>query len=123
MTDIFSCTEDNDAPEEIKQAGVNGELQVKSCIGWIDLTQEEYTYVKNGCEYRIKSGDLIRLIDSAMNNAFDNGFDFHSWTYQEIAEDLTTCDSALEEYSPDEIEPVLRKWYSKQNLLSYPKEN
>jgi hypothetical protein len=54
MTDIFSCTEDNSAPKEIKDAGNKGELQVKSSIGWIDLSIEEYTGVRNGCEYRIK---------------------------------------------------------------------
>ena len=55
MTDIFTCTEDNAAPEEIKEAGKKGLLQVNSSIGWIDLSIEEYTGVRNNCEYRIKA--------------------------------------------------------------------
>ena len=52
MTDVFSCTEDNSAPDEIKEAGKKGRLQVNSVIGWIDI--EMYMGVSNGCEYRIK---------------------------------------------------------------------
>lgn len=67
--------------------------------------------------------ELMKLIDVAMNNAFDNGFDFHTWTYREVAEDLVTLDSYLEQYSADEVESVLRDWYSKQDLLAYPRNS
>ena len=53
MTDVFSCTEDNVAPKEINEAGDAGLLQVKSLIGWIDLS-DDFEYVRNGCNYRIK---------------------------------------------------------------------
>lgn len=54
MTNIFSCTEDNSAPEEIKKAGKAGLLQVNSVVGWVDLG-DDFDYVRNNCEYRIKS--------------------------------------------------------------------
>lgn len=51
---IFKCVEDFVAPEEIVKAGQEGRLQVKSCIGWLDLSSEEFTHVRNSCIYRIK---------------------------------------------------------------------
>ncbi len=59
MTDVFSCTEDNSAPKEIKDAGKKGNLQVNSSIGWLDLSIEEYTGVRNNCEYRIKPNPAV----------------------------------------------------------------
>ncbi len=55
MTGIFTCTEDNEAPDEIKEAGEKGMLQVFSAIGWIDLSADEFSGVRNGCDYRIKA--------------------------------------------------------------------
>ena len=54
MNTIFTCTEDNAAPDEINNAGNSGFLQVNSSIGWIDLSEEDFDGVMNGCEYRIK---------------------------------------------------------------------
>ena len=54
MTDIFSCTEDGSAPKEIKDAGKAGLLQVNSIVGWVDLG-DDFDYVRNNCEYRIKA--------------------------------------------------------------------
>ncbi len=54
MIDIFTCTEDGTAPNEITEAGENGMLQVNSSIGWVDLSEDDFDYVRNGCEYKIK---------------------------------------------------------------------
>lgn len=51
----FYCEEDGVAPEEFKLAGKEGRLQTFTCIGWIDV--DDYTYVRNGCKYRIKQGE------------------------------------------------------------------
>ena len=57
MTRIFTCTEDNAAPDEINSAGNMGLLQVNSCIGWIDLAAEEFDGVRNSIQYRIKENN------------------------------------------------------------------
>ena len=53
MTTIFTCTEDNVAPVDIIEAGENGILQVNSSIGWVDLSEDDFTGARNNCEYRI----------------------------------------------------------------------
>ena len=55
MTDVFACTEDNVAPDEINNAGNMGLLQINSSIGWIDLHEDEFDGVRNNREYRIKA--------------------------------------------------------------------
>ena len=57
MTEVFTCTEDNVAPDEINNAGDLGLLQVNSCIGWLDITPEEFDGVRNNVEYRIKENN------------------------------------------------------------------
>ena len=54
MNEIFTCTEDNAAPDEINNAGNMGLLQVYSSIGWIDLHEDDFDGVMNNCDYRIK---------------------------------------------------------------------
>lgn len=55
MRKVFICTTDDKAPNHILEAGENGMLQTKSSIGWIDLSEDDFTGVKCGCEYRIKN--------------------------------------------------------------------
>lgn len=54
MSEVFKCEEDDVAPDEINNAGNTGVLQVNSCIGWIDLLEDDFNGVRNGCEYRVK---------------------------------------------------------------------
>ena len=54
MNEAFFCLEDGVAPKSIKEAGKKGNLQINTCIGWIDLSEDEFGEVVNCCEYRIK---------------------------------------------------------------------
>lgn len=49
----YVCEVDHQFDEELEQAGNAGDVQVHSCIGWISLSEEEYTYTRAACTYRI----------------------------------------------------------------------
>lgn len=57
MSNTHTCTEDGVMPEEYQEAGSQGLVQVRSCIGWIDLTSEEWSGGACTCTYKIKQGD------------------------------------------------------------------
>ncbi|MGK0272155.1 MAG: hypothetical protein ACI88H_002821 [Cocleimonas sp.] len=54
MDNTFICIEDDKGPDEFKQAGQQGRLQSNSSIGWIDLSAEDFSYLRNNVEYKIK---------------------------------------------------------------------
>jgi hypothetical protein len=54
MPKTFICIEDGNGPDEFKQAGEQGRLQCNSSIGYIDLSADDFTYLRNNVEYRIK---------------------------------------------------------------------
>ena len=53
----FTCIEDHKCPAEIHEAGLAGNLSCDSVIGFIALSAEDYTYVRNGCTYKIVNED------------------------------------------------------------------
>ena len=66
---------------------------------------------------------LQQSVNLAMENAHDNDYNFAEFTYMEIAEDLVTLDGSLEVATPDELEPMVRKYFAEAGLTYYPKHN
>jgi len=53
---------------------------------------------------------LRALVLTALNNAFDNGYDFRSTDPAEVVEDLQSFDSQLEAETEANLLPLVKEW-------------
>lgn len=57
------------------------------------------------------------LVHDALDKATDNGFEFEAWTFLEVAQDLVTHDSQLEDESAEEIAPIVKEWFLSSDVV------
>lgn len=55
----FECVQDGICPDGIREAGRKGKLQVRTCIGWVNISEEDFQEVVCGNTYRIKQEDKL----------------------------------------------------------------
>jgi hypothetical protein len=55
--------------------------------------------------------ELQKSVSDALDDADTNGYTFENWTFREVAEDLVTCDSHLENFLVEDIIPCVREWF------------
>lgn len=62
--------------------------------------------------HSVKRAELQALVNRAMENAHENGFEFEAWTFLECAEDLVTHDADLcDKATAQELAPLVKKWF------------
>ena len=55
-------------------------------------------------------------VNSSMEAATLNGYEFHQWRFSEVAEDLVLCDSDLEDVPTEELVPMIKEWYKNSDV-------
>lgn len=66
---------------------------------------------------------MKNAVYEALNNAHENGWSFKGCTITHIAGDLASYDADLEQYEPDQLEPIVIQWYQENDVGYKPLGN
>jgi len=57
------------------------------------------------------------IVNRAMEDATDNGYDFEAWTFTEAAEDLCQLHPNCGNSTPEELKPLVKEWFLNSDVL------